>query len=42
MTSPAPVAEAPLEYPPEKLHRFLHEMLFMRRFEEKCGEMYTR
>lgn len=26
----------------EQLHSFLYQMLFMRRFEEKCGEMYTR
>ncbi len=26
----------------EQLHKFLHDMIFMRRFEEKCGEMYTR
>jgi pyruvate dehydrogenase E1 component alpha subunit len=26
----------------EQLHDFLHQMMFMRRFEEKCGEMYTR
>lgn len=25
-----------------QLHSFLHQMLFIRRFEEKCGEMYTR
>jgi pyruvate dehydrogenase E1 component alpha subunit len=26
----------------EQLHDFLHQMVLMRRFEEKCGEMYTR
>jgi pyruvate dehydrogenase E1 component alpha subunit len=39
--SPAP-STAPSPVGPEKLHAFLHEMVLMRRFEEKCGEMYTR
>jgi pyruvate dehydrogenase E1 component alpha subunit len=30
------------EPPPEQLEQFLYEMMLIRRFEEKCGEMYTR
>ncbi|KAA0241115.1 pyruvate dehydrogenase (acetyl-transferring) E1 component subunit alpha [bacterium] len=30
------------ELPAEQLERFLYEMAFIRRFEEKAGEMYTR
>jgi pyruvate dehydrogenase E1 component alpha subunit len=39
---------APIEAPspavagPEQLGLFLYQMLLIRRFEEKCGEMYTR
>ena len=36
---PAPVAVAP---DAALQRRFLHEMLLMRRFEDKCAEMYTR
>ena len=38
--SPAPATGAPVG--PDQLHAFLHQMVLMRRFEEKCGEMYTR
>ena len=38
--APAPEAEGGVA--PEQLERFLHQMVLMRRFEEKCGEMYTR
>ena len=36
---PAPVGESP---GPAQLHDFLYRMMFIRRFEEKTGEMYTR
>lgn len=27
---------------PELLHHFLYQMMYIRRFEERCGEMYTK
>ncbi len=44
MTLETAVAGAPgeSEFPAEQLERFLYEMAFIRRFEEKSGEMYTR
>ncbi len=44
MVVESPWTEAgPAERPsPEQLQEFLHTMLFMRRFEERTGEMYTR
>jgi len=38
--SPAPASVAGVAA--DQLHDFLHQMVFMRRFEEKCGEMYTK
>ena len=44
MATLAPVESAPVgESPgPGQLHDFLYQMMFIRRFEEKAGEMYTR
>jgi pyruvate dehydrogenase E1 component alpha subunit len=40
-TTSSTATRAP-ELDPETLNRFLYEMLFIRRFEEKCGELYTK
>ncbi|HJP41624.1 MAG TPA: pyruvate dehydrogenase (acetyl-transferring) E1 component subunit alpha [Dehalococcoidia bacterium] len=42
MTTESVAGPAIDDYPEKLLHHFLHQMAFIRRFEERCGEMYTK
>ena len=42
MSTESSAAAAPADLGAEQLGVFLYQLLFIRRFEEKCGEMYTR
>jgi pyruvate dehydrogenase E1 component alpha subunit len=42
IVSSQPATASPADLGAEQLGSFLYQLLFIRRFEEKCGEMYTR